>query len=155
MATVPPNGRSVRFPDASAAARPRLCLSIWPARPLQVLCLALFAASASAFTVGSARPVVSRSALASKRVAVAGVRMADYKYPSSDTLGIGKNIPSTVYGPLSLVALFIGVTCTAQSNILNILTAESINPLLVMGSTLTLYSFFLHIACYVQQKNGK
>jgi hypothetical protein len=119
---------------------------------LKLLCYALVAASASAYTVG-VRP--ARSALVSKRVSVApAVRMADYKYPASETLGIGKNVPSSVYAVTSIISLFIGVTCTAQSNILNVMTAQTINPILVLGSTLTLYSFFLHIAAYVQKKNG-
>jgi hypothetical protein len=125
---------------------------------LAFVCLALFAASASAYTAGSAmRPALARSAVVSKRAvaAPADVRMAEYKYPASETLGIGKNIPSSVYAATSLISLFVGVLCTAQSNILNILTAETINPILVVGSTLTLYSFFLHIACAVQMKNGK
>lgn len=121
----------------------------------KIFVLALLAASASAFSV---RQLPTRSALVGKRAAAApsvGVQMAEYKYPTSATLGIGKNIPSSVYAVTSLISLGVGVTCTAQSNILNILTAETINPALVLGSTLTLYSFFLHIAAYVQKKNGK
>lgn len=121
---------------------------------LAALCLALCAASASAFSVGM-RPVSARSALVRTRAAAAPVQMAEYKYPASSTLGIGKNVPSNVYAISSLLCLAVGVTCTAQSNILNVLSAQTINPGLVLGSTLTLYSFFLHIACFVQQKNGK
>ncbi|KAG8457475.1 hypothetical protein KFE25_003779 [Diacronema lutheri] len=125
---------------------------------LAALSFALVAASASAYSAFGVRPVVTRtSALVSKRAAAApaSVQMAEFKYPASETLGIGKNIPSSVYAFTSLIALFVGVLCTAQSNILNVLTAESINPVLVLGSTLTLYSFFLHIAAYVQKKNNK
>eukprot|EP00306_Pavlova_sp_CCMP459_P012252 CAMPEP_0185187218 /NCGR_PEP_ID=MMETSP1140-20130426/4585_1 /TAXON_ID=298111 /ORGANISM="Pavlova sp., Strain CCMP459" /LENGTH=288 /DNA_ID=CAMNT_0027753579 /DNA_START=32 /DNA_END=900 /DNA_ORIENTATION=- len=124
---------------------------------LVLACLALFAASASAYQAPALRPVAARSAIAKRApsAAPAAVRMAEYKWPASETLGIGKSVPSKMYALSSLVCLGIGLSCTAQSNIFNILSAESVNPALVLGSTLTLYSFFLHVACYVQMKNGK
>merc|ERR1711924_320604 len=45
----------------------------------------------------------------------------DKDYPDSVVLGIGKNVPSKVFGVTSGLALFIGLYCVAQSNLLNIL----------------------------------
>ena len=41
-------------------------------------------------------------------------------------LGIGKNVPSKVFGVTSGLALGIGLYCVAQSNLLNILSGSTV-----------------------------
>jgi len=79
----------------------------------------------------------------------------DKDYPDSVVLGIGKNVPSAVYGPASAVALAIGLYCVAQSNLLNILSGSTINGWYVAGSLMVPYSWGLHVACWIQKQNGK
>ena len=79
----------------------------------------------------------------------------DKDYPDSLVLGIGKNVPSAVYGPLSGIALAIGIYCVAQSNLLNILSGSTINAWYVLGALLVPYSWGLHVACWIQKQNGK
>ena len=79
----------------------------------------------------------------------------DKEYPPSIVLGIGKNVPSNVFGITSGLALFIGLYCVAQSNLLNILSGSTVNGWYVAGSLLVPYSWGLHVASWIQKQNGK
>ena len=59
----------------------------------------------------------------------------DKEYPPSKVLGIGKDVPSLVYGITSGIALLIGVWCIADSNLLNILSGSNINGWRTAGMT--------------------
>ena len=120
-------------------------------------------ASCSAFApAGAMRPAVRRStALRSSPVVALDPAEAqdtwwgDKDYPPSIVLGIGKDVPSNVFGITSGLALFIGVYCVAQSNLLNILSGSTVNGWLVFGSLLVPYSWGLHVASWIQKQNGK
>ena len=78
----------------------------------------------------------------------------DKDYPPSDVLGIGKDVPSAIYGPAAGVVFFIGCYCVAQSNLLNILSGSTVNGWLVFGSLGVIYSWGLHVASWIQKQNG-
>lgn len=113
-----------------------------------LVALSVLAATASAYAPAG-RPLAARSAVAARQA----LSMAEYKYPSSETLGIGAKVSSNVYAISSLACLGTGTTLAGISNNFN--TLEETSPLLILGAFLSIYSFFLHVACYVQQKNGK
>ena len=76
-------------------------------------------------------------------------------YPPSSVLGIGEKISSKVFGPMSLVALLVGLYCINENNISNQLSATNVNPSTVMGSLLIPISWGMHVAAWIQQKNGR
>ena len=79
----------------------------------------------------------------------------DKEYPPSKVLGIGKDVPSLVYGITSGIALLIGVWCIADSNLLNILSGSNINGWRTAGALiLPIYSWGLHVASWIQKQNG-
>ena len=82
------------------------------------------------------------------------VRWGDKEYPDSVVLGIGKNVPSIVFGVSSGLALAIGMYCVAQSNLFNILSGSSVNGFYVFGSLLVPYSWGLHVACFLRRRRG-
>jgi hypothetical protein len=75
--------------------------------------------------------------------------------PPSSVLGVGEKIPSTLFGPLSLVALVAGTFFVHESNIFNQLSSTSVNPQYVVGSLLVPISWGMHVAAWIQKKNGK
>ena len=75
--------------------------------------------------------------------------------PPSSVLGIGAGIPSTIFGPLSVVAFVAGTYAIHDSNILNQITPTTINPVNLVGSTLVPISWGMHVAAWIQKKNGK
>ena len=80
----------------------------------------------------------------------------DKEYPPSTVLGIGKGVSSGVFGVTSGIALFIGLYCVAQSNLLNILSGSNINGWRTAGAMiLPIYSWGLHVAAWIQKQNGK
>ena len=79
----------------------------------------------------------------------------DKEYPPSIVLGIGKDVPSVVFGLSSGIAFAVGVYCVAQSNLLNILSGSTVNGWYVAGSLLVPYSWGLHVASWIQKQNGK
>merc|ERR1711966_16675 len=119
--------------------------------------LAAVVASASAFSAGPALPL-----RANARAAVAkGPRMQystvptpegtketywETKAPSSEVLGIGKDIPAASYAAASVVAAAIGSYSTAQVWPLT----QNLNGLFLAGSFLLPYSWALHVACWIQ-----
>jgi len=77
------------------------------------------------------------------------------KVPPSTVLGIGEKVPSAAYLISSVACLLIGSYCVYESNLLTPLTVSTINPLYVLGSLLVPYSWGLHVAGWIQLKNGK
>ena len=127
------------------------------------LLLALLGSCAAFAPMAAARPAVRRNAAALRSSSVVAVDRSeaqdtwwgDKEYPSSIVLGIGKDVPSGVFGITSGIALFVGLYCVAQSNLLNILSGSTVNGWYVAGSLLVPYSWGLHVAAWIQKQNGK
>ena len=64
-------------------------------------------------------------------------------------------IPSSVFGPLSALALVAGSFCVHESNIFNQLSATTVNPAYIVGSLLVPISWGAHVAAWIQKENGK
>ena len=80
------------------------------------------------------RPAVARRATPARQIAMKELETVDTwwgdkDYPDSVVLGIGKNVPSKVFGVTSGLALMIGLYCIAQSNLLNILSGSTVKTL--------------------------
>ncbi len=75
--------------------------------------------------------------------------------PPSSVLGVGAGVSSNVFGPLSLVALVVGSYCVHESNIFNQLSATTLYPQYIVGSLGVPISWGLHVAAWIQKKNGK
>lgn len=96
----------------------------------------------------SPTPVAVVSAVRSSRVVkrVVAPRMDtswEGKSPPSDVLGIGKDVPSSLYLLGSVIALLLGSYSVYMSNFFNRLSAESVNPQFVVGSLLVPISWGL------------
>ncbi|PXF45728.1 hypothetical protein BWQ96_04496 [Gracilariopsis chorda] len=99
---------------------------------------------------------VSHRVASSRRVAP--VRMSTYwegEYPPSEILGLGKDVPSSLFVFSSAIALLLGCYCVYQSNLINPLSSESVNPQFIVGSLLVPISWGLHVAGWIQGKNNK
>ncbi|CAM9198252.1 unnamed protein product [Heterosigma akashiwo] len=78
------------------------------------------------------------------------------KAPPSKVLGpFLSNLPSGILGPVSLAMLAAGTYCVHESNILNVLNAETVYPQYVLGSLLCPISWGTHVAAWIQKQNGK
>mmetsp|Transcript_19666 Transcript_19666/g.40053 ORF Transcript_19666/g.40053 Transcript_19666/m.40053 type:complete len:135 (+) Transcript_19666:40-444(+) len=73
------------------------------------------------------------------------------KAPSSDVLGIGKDVSSGSFAASSVVAAVAGAFCVGQ---VIPLTSDP-NPLFIVGSFMLPYSWALHVAAWIQKNNGK
>jgi hypothetical protein len=110
-------------------------------------CLVLLMGMASAFVAPS---------LPSTRVAksVSSLKMANTYWeghPPSEVLGpILSKTPSSLLGIASLGALAAGTFCVHESNILNSLTLETVNPVYIVGFSLPPISWGLHVASWIQ-----
>jgi len=129
---------------------------------MQAFLVACLFASASAFAPTAVRPAVARAAARSAPIVAyteptpQDLWWGDKEYPPSEVLGIGKDVPSLVFGISSGIALAIGLTCVAESNLLNILSGSNINGWRTAGAmVLPIYSWGLHVACWIQKQNGK
>lgn len=90
------------------------------------------------------------------KMAVETTTYWDGKAPDSIVLGpFLSKVPSTVLGPASLVALVVGAVSVHNSNIFNTLTLENIEPQYILASFLCPISWGLHVAAWIQKKNGK
>ena len=74
------------------------------------------------------------------------IKMSTYweGHPPSSVLGLGANIPSSVFGPISAICFVAGAYCIHDSNILHTFGAASANPTnleLVLGAHLVPYSW--------------
>lgn len=120
--------------------------------------MAFVTSSIRPFSVGAARSAkltcvrgsaARVSATVAKRAVVvqgaAGARCAAWegKYPPSDVLGLGKDVPSTLYILASVVALLLGCYSVYKSNIAQPLTPETVNPQFIVGSLLAPISWGL------------
>ena len=97
-------------------------------------------------------PSLTGSAL---KLNAAGPTYWDGEAPPSSVLGVGEKIPSTLFGPLSLLALVAGTYCVHESNIFHQLSASTVNPQYIVGSLLVPISWGMHVAAWIQKKNGK
>jgi len=130
---------------------------------LRCLLVAAAASSAAAFAPAAAGRVAPRPAIAARAAPIVAYTVpepddmwwGDKDYPPSKVLGIGKDVPSLVFGLSSGISLFVGIYCVAQSNLLNILSGSTVNGWLVLGSLLVPYSWGLHVASWIQKQNGK
>uniref|UniRef100_UPI0016BE2936 PsaR n=1 Tax=Emiliania huxleyi (strain CCMP1516) TaxID=280463 RepID=UPI0016BE2936 len=129
---------------------------------LAFLCLL---GSAAAFAPAALRPAVMQRSVAAAPAAAGAVMVdrseaadtwwGDKDYPPSIVLGIGKDVPSSIFGVTSGLAFAIGVYCVAQSNLVNILSGSTVNGFYVAGALLVPYSWGLHVAAWIQKQNGK
>ena len=99
-----------------------------------VLLLALVGACSAFAPAAAVRPAVARRATPARQIAMKELETVDTwwgdkEYPDSVVLGIGKNVPSKVFGVTSGIAFMIGVYCIAQSNLLNILSGSTVKTL--------------------------
>lgn len=78
-----------------------------------------------------------------RSVVVSTPTMADSKYPDSSVLGLGKDVPSSLYIIASALALPLGCYSVYMSNIVNPLSAELVNPQFIVGSLLVPISWGL------------
>lgn len=67
------------------------------------------------------------------------------KYPPSEVLGLGKDVPSSLYLLGSVIALLLGCYSVYMSNFFNRLSAESVNPQFIVGSLLVPISWGLYV----------
>lgn len=73
-------------------------------------------------------------------------RMSTYwegKAPPSTVLGLGQDVPSTLYLLSSVIALGLGSYCVYMSNLVSPLTPQSVNPQFIVGSLLVPISWGL------------
>jgi len=132
---------------------------------MKVVCalLALIGTCTAFAPAAAVRPALARRVAPSAAVMQYGPASSDTEdmwwgdkeFPPSKVLGIGKDVPSLVFGISSGIALGLGCWCVAQSNLLNILSGSTINGWLVLGSLLVPYSWGLHVASWIQKQNGK
>lgn len=114
--------------------------------------MAFIASSVSTFVAGSTQtgkacalranrvvPTVRR-AVRSPRVAPC---MAEQSYPESKVLGLGQDIPSSLYLIGSVIALLLGSWSVYQSNLNTPLTPQTVNPQFIIGSLLVPISWGL------------
>lgn len=66
--------------------------------------------------------------------------------PPSSVLGIGKDVASGTFIAGSVAAFVLGVYCCYQSNLFSPLTADTVNPLYVLGSLGLPISWGCHVA---------
>lgn len=123
----------------------------------RLLVLAALVASASAFAPAPkplARPVVQKAHPRAARTIVAEGPYWEGEAPPSKVLGNMAAIPSIVLGPMSGVALGVGLYCVASSQIFQPMAASNMNPFYIAGSLCVPVSWGLHVAAWIQKKNG-
>lgn len=75
--------------------------------------------------------------------------------PPSEVLGLGKEVPSSLYALSSAPAFLFGCWGIYQSNFAHILTPDTVNPQFILASLLVPISWGLHVAAWIQKENGK
>eukprot|EP00172_Hildenbrandia_rubra_P001310 Plantae.Rhodophyta-Hildenbrandia_rubra.ctg18554.p1 GENE.Plantae.Rhodophyta-Hildenbrandia_rubra.ctg18554~~Plantae.Rhodophyta-Hildenbrandia_rubra.ctg18554.p1 ORF type:complete len:139 (+),score=3.61 Plantae.Rhodophyta-Hildenbrandia_rubra.ctg18554:146-562(+) len=106
------------------------------------------------FSTSSKRAHFSPSTTATP-VKMAAWDSPDATAPNSEVLGIGSNIPSTLYLILSVAFFGLGCWAVYQQNINGLFTAESIKPQYILGSLALPISWGLHVAGFIQRENKK
>lgn len=71
--------------------------------------------------------------------------MAEQQYPESTVLGLGKDIPSSLYLIGSVIAFLLGSFSVYQSNLNSPLTPDTVNPQFIVGSLLVPISWGLYV----------
>lgn len=89
--------------------------------------------------------VKARRATVAPGVAGARMDMSWEGHPPSEVLGVGKDIPSSLFLFSSVIALALGSYCVAQSNIFSSLSADTVNPQFIVGSLLVPISWGLYV----------
>lgn len=87
-----------------------------------------------------------------KPVARAALRMDTSwtgKSPPSTVLGLGKEVPSSLYILSSALAFVLGCYSVYKSNLITPLSAESVNPQFIVGSLLVPISWGLYVSCLI------
>ena len=116
-----------------------------------------------AFITSAVTPFRASSLSAAKACAVTGARVARVAakparatvrmdtswegYPRSDVLGLGKDVPSSLYLLSSVVALILGSYCVYMSNLFQPLSPGNLNPQFIVGSLLVPISWGLYVFC--------
>lgn len=113
----------------------------------------------------SASSVSARSHFAGARVAPVAARVSkgtvrmetDWTGPAppSSVLGIGAGTASTAFIGASVVAFAVGAYCVYSSNLVQPLSPGNMNALYIIGSLGLPISWGLHVAGWIQKKNGK
>uniref|UniRef100_A0A7S1TKR9 Uncharacterized protein n=1 Tax=Erythrolobus australicus TaxID=1077150 RepID=A0A7S1TKR9_9RHOD len=93
--------------------------------------------------------------MAARRAARPAAMSMKVPAPSSEVLGLGKNVPAGLYLILSVLSLGLGSYAVAQQNLFTPLTPNGINPQFVVGSLLVPISWGLHVAGWIQMQNKK
>ena len=88
-------------------------------------------------TVTAKRAVIAQRATETRCTAWEG------KYPPSEVLGLGKDVPSSLFILSSVVALLLGCYSVYMSNLAHPLSPESVNPQFIIGSLLAPISWGL------------
>jgi hypothetical protein len=77
------------------------------------------------------------------------------EYPPSEVLGLGKEVPSTLYALASVPLFLLGVFSVYQSNIAHNLAYDTVNPQFIVGSLALPISWGCHVAAFIQKEAGK
>lgn len=104
------------------------------------------------------RAVKSPVGRVARTPSVTGIRMdltTQRDVPDSDVLGLGKNVPSSLYALASAPAFLLGCWGVYQSNFAQQLAPDTVNPQFILASLLVPISWGLHVAAYIQKENGK
>eukprot|EP00628_Pelagophyceae_sp_CCMP2097_P004898 CAMPEP_0184084180 /NCGR_PEP_ID=MMETSP0974-20121125/4078_1 /TAXON_ID=483370 /ORGANISM="non described non described, Strain CCMP2097" /LENGTH=115 /DNA_ID=CAMNT_0026386857 /DNA_START=52 /DNA_END=399 /DNA_ORIENTATION=+ len=112
------------------------------------LTLIALVASASAFSVAP------RTTVRSVARAESSDTYWDGEAPPSKVLGTLAKVPSGLLAPLSVVSLAVGCYCVQESQLAAPLSAVTVNPLFIAGSLGVPISWGLHVAAWIQKKNG-
>ena len=120
--------------------------------------LSLFAlvAVATAFVPNSRQlaPVHRRVAKAAPKALSMEDTYWEGEAPPSYVLGNLQNAPSALLGPVSGIFLVVGLYCVGASQLGAPLSATTANPFYIAGSLCVPVSWGLHVAAWIQKKNG-
>ena len=76
-------------------------------------------------------------------------------YPPSEVIGTFKGASSSGLGVASLLALGLGAFCLSQNNIASPVSLSDVNPFYIVGTGGLPIAWGLHVASWIQKKNGK
>jgi hypothetical protein len=90
-----------------------------------------------------------------RRSSVVTMAKSPEVYPTSEVLGLGKDVPSTLYAIASVPLFILGAFSCYQSNIAHTLSADTVNAQFVVGSLALPISWGCHVAAFIQKEAGK